>query len=131
MNDVGPTRGIVFAHGSVAQALVDAVRRITGCPEDALTPISNTEGAPDVLCERLKEMLAEGPTVVFADVGASSCANMARLSCKESAGDAAAVVVGVNLPMLLDFVFQRDTPLSALLPRLLERGRDGIQALPT
>ena len=39
------------------------------------------------------------------------------------------VIVGVNMPMLLDFVFHRDQSLSELVPRLVDRGRRGIAAV--
>ena len=39
------------------------------------------------------------------------------------------MVCGVNLPILLDFVFHRDMPLDELVPRLLEKGRSGIRPL--
>ncbi len=42
----------------------------------------------------------------------------------------AAVVFGVNLPILLDFVFHRDLPLEELVPRLLEKGRESVQSVP-
>jgi len=127
MSERAPVRGIVFSHGRVGEALVEAVRGITGCPEDALSWLSNTEGSPDVLRERLQALLSGGPTVVFADVRASSCTNVARLSCVAADPNRAAVVVGVNMPMLLDFVFNRDTSLPELVPRLVDRGRGGIE----
>jgi mannose/fructose-specific phosphotransferase system component IIA len=41
-----------------------------------------------------------------------------------------AVVTGVNLPMLLEFVFHRDMPFDELLPRLEAKAREGIRVLP-
>jgi mannose/fructose-specific phosphotransferase system component IIA len=37
-----------------------------------------------------------------------------------------AVVCGVNLPMLLDFVFHRDLPLPELVDRLVSKGKASI-----
>jgi mannose/fructose-specific phosphotransferase system component IIA len=40
------------------------------------------------------------------------------------------VVCGVNLPMLLDFVFHRELPLDELVERVVERGRSAIRTAP-
>ena len=37
-----------------------------------------------------------------------------------------AVICGVNLPMLLDFVFHRDLPLPELVDRLVSKGKAAI-----
>ena len=37
------------------------------------------------------------------------------------------VITGVNLPMLLDFVFSRDLPFDELVTRLVDRAREGIR----
>ena len=41
----------------------------------------------------------------------------------------AVVICGANLPMLLDFVFQKETSLEALAERLVAKGREGIRSL--
>ena len=52
----------------------------------------------------------------------------AMVSCKDEGGRA--VLCGVNLPILLDFVFHRDLPVGELVTRLEGKGRDGIRRLP-
>jgi len=37
------------------------------------------------------------------------------------------VLFGMNLPMLLEFVFHRELPLSQLVPRLLAKGKEGVR----
>ena len=125
----GPTvRGIVVGHGGMAQGLIDAVRRIAGSAADALVPLSNEGMSPAQLQTALDETAGPGPTIVFADLISGSCAMAAMVSCRGS--DCRAVVCGVNLPILLDFVFHQDMPMEELVPRLVGKGRDGIRALP-
>ncbi len=118
------TRGAVVAHGSMAEGLVDAVRKIAGQAADALIPVSNENRTPQDLRSELEHLAEGGPLVVFADLGSGSCGMAAFSSCRE--GDDRAVVCGVNLPVLLDFVFHRDLPLEELVPRLVRKGREGI-----
>ncbi|MDR0787018.1 MAG: hypothetical protein LBG44_04035 [Gemmatimonadota bacterium] len=120
----GQIRGLVVAHGSVAPALVAAVRQISGCEEGALQAISNDGRGPDQLLETVREAAGEGPVLVFTDLSSGSCAFTARKVAAQR--PATAVLSGVNLPLLLDFVFHRDLPLHPLVDRLVAKGRGEI-----
>ncbi len=117
-----------MAHGGMAQGLVDAVHRIAGADEGALVALSNEGRAPAGLAAEIGELLGQSPGIVFTDMQSGSCAVAARLTCRDQ-GDRV-VVCGANLPMLLDFMFHRELPLSELADRLLEKGRASIQSIP-
>ena len=120
-------RGVVVAHGEMATGLVNAVSRITGLEEGVLHPVSNEGRSPDQLQEVILASLGEGRALVFTDLGAGSCTLAARLSCRDRGR--VAVVTGVNLPMLLEFVFHREMSFDQLLPRLEDKARAGIRIL--
>jgi len=128
MSDAPLARGIVVAHGTMAQGLIDAVRRIAGTAADSLTAISNEGQTPQQLRALIEGLCGEGPVVVFADLISGSCGMAAAVTCKEAG--TRVVLCGVNLPILLDFVFHRKLPLEELVPRLVAKGRDGIRPLP-
>jgi mannose/fructose-specific phosphotransferase system component IIA len=128
MNDAS-VRGLIVAHGSLAAALVGAVRQISGCEEDAILPLSNDGLGPDHLLERVREAAGESAVVIFTDLGSGSCAFAARKLALDR--PETAIISGANLPLLLDFVFHRDLPLRALVDRLVEKGRGGISGACT
>lgn len=114
-------QGVLVGHGKLAEGMLDAVAGITGSRE-GLQPLDNEEMTPDVLEERLHELVGDGPSVVFVDLPSGSCAFAARrLKFRHPR---VAVVCGVNLPLLLDFVFHRDLPLEQVVERL--RSRVGV-----
>jgi len=117
-----------LSHGGMAKGLLDAVARISGVREEALRAISNEGKSPEALHAEVDDLLGKGPVIIFTDLPSGSCAVTARICCREGADEA--VVFGVNLPILLDFVFHRDLPLEELVPRLLEKGRESIQSAP-
>lgn len=121
-------RGVVVAHGSMADGLIDAVRCIAGGAADALVPVSNEGRNPQQLRASIQKVAGDGPVVVFADLLSGSCGMAAFASCREA--DQSTVVCGVNLPVLLDFVFHRDLPMDELIPRLVAKGREGLRELP-
>lgn len=127
MSDRPLVTGILLTHGAMAEGMVDAVKRIAGPDPDALIPMSNEGCSPDGLVRQLDEAAGDGPVLIFTDLQMGSCALAARLTC--SAPTTRGVVFGVNLPMLLDFVFHRELPLDELIPRLVSKGREGVQGL--
>jgi mannose PTS system EIIA component len=106
-----PLRGVIVSHASVAAALVAAVESITGVP-DALVPVSNEGCDRDALIHNLGAAVGDAPAVLFIDLPGGSC--LASAASYAHDRPQLAVVTGVNLAMLLDFVFHRDlTPADA------------------
>jgi mannose/fructose-specific phosphotransferase system component IIA len=124
MSDVSPIRGVVVGHADLSTGLLGAVRKIVGDAADVLEPLSNDGMSPQALIEELDRIAGDDAVVVFVDLRAGSCGMAAFSCCRER--PMRAVVCGVNLPMLLDFVFQNRMPLEELVPRLVEKGRAAI-----
>lgn len=115
-------QGLVVCHGRLAQAFVDAVREIVG-EDGGLVAISNEGCSTEELERRIAPWLeGDAPIVVFSDLPSGSCTFAAR-HLAHARGEVG-VVGGVNLPMLLDFVFHRTLALPELLERL--RAKTGI-----
>ena len=127
MSDVEVIRGVLLSHGKLAEGMVDAVQRITGLKEDILVPMSNEGQNPQGLADQVDALVGGEPVVVFTDLGTGSCALTAQLTCRNNGRRA--VVFGMNLPMLLEFVFHRELPLSQLVPRLLAKGKEGVRTV--
>jgi len=117
-------RGLIVTHASLGEGLVAAVHKITGADDDTLQAISNEERGPNDLIAEIRERAGEGPVLLFTDMPGGSCALAARrmMGGRPQTG----LVCGVNLPLLLDFVFHRTLPLPDLVTRLVSVGREGI-----
>jgi mannose/fructose-specific phosphotransferase system component IIA len=112
----------VVAHAGLAEALVNCVNRIAGA-SDALVAISNEGLPPAELQSRLSAAVGPGPAIVFVDLSSGSCALAGRTVAAERSETA--VITGVNLPMLLDFVFHRDLGLAELVERVVHKAHAG------
>jgi len=117
-------RGIIVSHAAVAEALVVAVRAITGI-EDALTPVSNEGCGQEALAQRLRDAVGDGPAIIFVDLPGGSCMTSSTRYAKQHAD--IAVVTGVNLAMLLDFVFHRDIKPEEAARRAVDAGAKAIR----
>jgi len=117
--------GVVVAHGNLACCLVETTESISGV-EGVLQAISNAGCSPELLETRIRGAIGRRPALLFVDLASGSCAHAARLAVRESAR--IPVVCGVNLPMLLDFVFHRDMEVSELSLRLVEKAHAGTFA---
>ncbi len=118
-----PVTGIVVAHAELASALVEAAERISGI-EDALQPVSNDGMSPAALNQELDRRIGDGPAILFADLASGSCAFACHAMRRDRSS--VAVVTGVNLPMLIDFLFNREMEPGPLAERVLEKGRAGL-----
>ena len=117
-------RGLIVAHSSLAEGMAAAVRQIAGVDEEVLSTLSNEGRGPEGLLEALRTAVGDVPVVLFTDLNSGSCAFAARRIAIERPDTG--IICGVNLPVLLDFVFHRDLPLQELVERLVEKGRGGI-----
>ena len=92
---------------------------------DALVPVSNTGCDRDTLEERVLAAVNGRPAVVFVDLASGSClfAVLKRLRSQESVK----VVTGVNLAMLVDFVFHRSLAPADAASRAVAAGEKSIR----
>ena len=116
--------GVVAAHGGVATALVQAAESISGVT-GALTAVSNTDCDRGKLEERIHAAIAGRPAVLFVDMPSGSClfASLSRFKQEPNVR----VVTGVNLAMLVDFVFHRGLTPEAAAARAAETGAKAIK----
>lgn len=117
-------RGVVVCHGALAGALVQATEQISGLP-GALVPVSNTGCDRDTLEARVLTAVDRRPAVVFVDLASGSClfAVLKRLRTEPSVK----VVTGVNLAMLVDFVFHRSLSPAEAASRAMAAGEKSIR----
>lgn len=123
-----PLVGVVVSHAELAAALVAAVRAISGV-EDALRAVSNEGCDPRALAARIDAAVAGRPAVLFVDLPGGSCLSSAVRFARDHAG--LAVVTGVNLAMLLDFVFGRDLSPAEAARRAVDAGGRAIKSPPS
>jgi mannose/fructose-specific phosphotransferase system component IIA len=119
-----PLTGVVVCHRDLAAALIGAAEEIAGV-RGALVPVSNTGCDRGQLEERVRDAISGRPAVVFVDMPSGSCL-LATLHRLRGAPDVA-VVTGVNLAMLLDFLFHRELGPAEAAERAVQTGSRAIR----
>ena len=117
-------KAIVIGHGDFAAGMQSAVDKITG-QGAALLPLSVQERSLVQIEAWLRENIERsGVVVVFTDLQAGSATMAARKALRDL--PRVTLVVGANLPMLLDFILSTAaSPLEAA-KHAAERGRTAI-----
>ncbi len=114
-----PLLGVVVGHGDVARALVAAVEEISGI-QGALVAVSNSGCDRGQLEDRIVAAVGDRATVVFVDMASGSCLFAALRRFRDR--PRVRVVTGVNLAMLLDFIFHREDDAQTAAARAVEAG---------
>lgn len=116
-------RGVVVGHGGVGAALVAAAEEISGI-RGVLVAVTNTGADREMLDDRVVAAVGDRPAIVFVDMPSGSCliAAMRKLSARPDIK----VVTGVNLAMLLEFLFHRGEPIAQAAHRAAETGAKSI-----
>lgn len=117
-------RGIVVCHGEMARTMIDTVERISGL-EGALVAVSNTDCDRHLLEDRIAEAVDGHAGVLFTDMSTGSCMIAALTRAREN--NNLRVVTGVNLAMLLDFVFHREMSPEEAAERAVMAGTKAIR----
>lgn len=117
-------RAIVIGHGEFANGMQTAVDRITG-QGTVLLALSVQDKSLVQIEAWLRENLEKsGAQVVFTDLQAGSATMAARKTLRGMPG--VTLVVGANLPMLLDFVLSNAPSAVEAANHAAERGRAAI-----
>jgi mannose/fructose-specific phosphotransferase system component IIA len=117
-------RGVVVCHGELAKALVGAAESISGVL-GVLRPVSNSGCDRDSLEKRVEEAVGGQPSVIFVDLASGSCLFAVLKRMRTIPG--VKVVTGVNLTMLVDFVFHASLTPEAAAERAIEAGTKAIR----
>jgi mannose/fructose-specific phosphotransferase system component IIA len=117
-------RGVVVCHGALAKALVEAAESISGVT-GVLLPVSNSGCDREALEKRVVEAVDDRPALVFVDLASGSClfAVLKRMGTLPGVK----VVTGVNLAMLVDFVFHVTLTPEVAAERAIAAGTKAIR----
>jgi mannose/fructose-specific phosphotransferase system component IIA len=124
-------KGIVVTHGNLADELIETAKTIYGEFSDCY-PVSNLRKSPQALTEELESLIqsvnhSDG-IVILTDFFGGSCSH-ACLGVEQQHSNVR-LVTGVNLPMLLAFLYRRsEVPFEKLPGELVERGLKSIQEI--
>ncbi len=118
---------LILTHADLSQALVRAAEKVVGPIEDVV--LLSNEGLSRADLEEAIETRVQGWTqggLLLTDFWGGSC-HTCGASAVRRHGELV-IVTGINLPLLLDYLHNRDK-LSAgdLAERLQQKGRDSIR----
>lgn len=124
-------KGIVVTHGNLAVELIETAKMIYGDFTDCYG-VSNLRKSPQALTEELESLIQlldhSNGIVILTDFFGGSCSH-ACLGVEQQHKNVR-LVTGVNLPMLLAFLYRRsEVPFEKLPGELVERGLKSIQEI--
>ena len=119
--------GVVVAHGRFAEGLLSALSRVAG-EQDSLWALSNEGlGGADLearIAALLEDRCAGRDAYLLSDMEGGSCGQACRRLLAK--GTVKAVLYGVNLPLLVEFVFLQDESFERFVTAAVEKGRRAL-----
>ncbi len=119
--------GVVVAHGRLGEGLISALTRVAGS-QDNLWAVSNDDLDAESLMADIESLVAERGSgreaILFSDLDGGSCCQACRRLL--TSGAVRAVFYGVNLPLLIEFVFLQDLPFDEFCEALLKKSRGAL-----
>ena len=117
---------LLISHGQMANGIKDSLSMFFGkempqLESLALTPDLGAEEFGQMIREKLEELESEEGTVIFADMLGGTPFNQAALLLNEKTD----LVVGMNLPMLMDFLAMREYA-TVEVDHIIEVGQQGV-----
>ncbi len=120
---------LLVMHGDLGAALLRAAAALYG-PLDDIAVLSNEGLSREALQRAIDQRVEAWPAggLVLADLWGGSCHQCGSVAAR---GRDVFVVTGINLPMLLDYVHNRDAyGVRQLAERLCQKGQEGIRVQP-
>ena len=121
--------GVVVAHGRLGEGLLSALSRVAG-EQDSLWALSNEGlGGADIeagIKAILEERSAGRDAYLLSDMDGGSCGQACRRLLAR--GSVKAVLYGVNLPLLVEFVFLQEESFERFVTAAVEKGRRALGA---
>lgn len=117
---------LIVMHGDLAEALLRAASLLYG-PVEGVEVMSNQNLSRSALEEEIARRVAAWSNggLVLTDLWGGSCHTCGASAAR---GREVIVVSGLNLPILLDYLHNRDdVPAAELAERLLRKGQDSIR----
>lgn len=123
--------GVVVAHSGLAEGLLFALERVAG-EQDNLWPVSNQGLGGDELYDAIAGILEERAggrdAYLLSDMDGGSCGQACRRLLAD--GRVRAVFFGVNLPLLVEFVFLQAGSSEDFVKATVEKSRKALGARP-
>ena len=118
---------LLVMHADLAAALLRAAERVYG-PIEGVEVLSNEGLSREALEKKIVDQVAAWTSggLVLTDFWGGSC-HICGASAARGRGELV-IVTGINLPLLLDYLHNRDShSVDALAERLQKKGQDSIR----
>jgi PTS system mannose-specific IIA component len=118
---------LLVMHGDLARSLLEAARKVYG-EIDGVEVLSNESLSRESLEDEINRRVKDWPEggLVLTDFWGGSC-HICGASVARKRGEIL-VLTGVNLPVLIDYLHNRDqVPVAELAERLLKKGQESLR----